>query len=321
MFKKLLVLFGVLTLLLSGCGGSVSNLGNPPQEERGGFMATYDKPLDFDHYEMFISTTPNFSPTGWDGAAWASVPNVLSEWNGTDKNLHSTYTASPMTVSNLIAGKTYYYKIVVVDKAGQRGAPSVEQTAMASPGVSSFSWVDDFIQNPYNTSIWTNTSNSGAAFDPVLPHGMTITISPEGGAYLNSASVKCSIMEAHFECNISSPIQYCIVNFGLASFGGGAGYSAEFTTKENGGTQIYCVSDSNSTGTSVNFQYGVTHDFKIIADSIQHKIFFYIDNSLVATHDVNVNNKLNLTYVTISGINENTTNYSMEFDSVSCSYQ
>lgn len=141
--KRLLLLS--LIIILSGCSsGGIDTKQDKTQNERGGFTVAYEFPLDTDHVEMFVSTVPNFIPTGWDpnvynekyvdtpgytSGSWTNKPNDLSQWNGIDRNLYSTHApVHRIEVNGLTVGKTYYYKIVVVDKAGQRSIPSAEQT-------------------------------------------------------------------------------------------------------------------------------------------------------------------------------------------------
>lgn len=91
----------------------------------------YSEPRDFKHFEIYVSSTPSFNPTGWDGSAWTAEPNEAKDWNGNTNTLFLITTTKPIPVSGLKPGTTYYLKVVAVDKSNQRSSPSSEYMVIA----------------------------------------------------------------------------------------------------------------------------------------------------------------------------------------------
>lgn len=89
----------------------------------------YDKPIDFKQFEVHISETPDFIPTGWDGETWNGTPNTPATWNGVENTLHTITSSNPMLIAELESLKTYYITVVAVDKMNQRSIPSPEMSA------------------------------------------------------------------------------------------------------------------------------------------------------------------------------------------------
>jgi hypothetical protein len=284
---------------------------------------------------MYISTVPNFIPTGWDenvyndkylntpgytSGSWTAVPNILAEWNGVDKNLHSTYAVSPMNVTNLIVGKTYYYKIVIIDKAGQRSVPSAEQTAIISPDASSYSWVENFIQSPYDSSIWSSCTYPGTSFNSIHPTGTEITLNTNGAIIMDSKSVNASIVEASFVCTLPqiNPSASIRLKINILSY---SPYDAYFNFRNDGQNSISCCTDRSDDDTPINVQYGVEHVFKIVINFKSHQALFYVDGVLVATHIIATGANIYPVWVALEADNTATTTpYTMTFKSISCIY-
>jgi len=125
MKRILLILFCLI--LLVGCSSNQQSA----KPKNGVITIPYEKPVDFKQFEVFVSTTPSFRPTGWDGSKWTGQPNAPSEWNGADKTLFMVTTNDPIQVTGLTPGKTYYVQVVVVDTSNQRSIPSPEISAIA----------------------------------------------------------------------------------------------------------------------------------------------------------------------------------------------
>lgn len=129
------LLFIALTLLILIGNGFSASKDNQPEIntflEKGAIEVAYDEPIDFKHYEVYISTTPNFNPTGWNGTTWVEKPNAVKDWDGDSNNLFMVSTTKPIQVTGLTPGETYYVRVVAVDKANQRSIPSAEVSAMA----------------------------------------------------------------------------------------------------------------------------------------------------------------------------------------------
>ncbi len=100
------------------------------QIQGGIIVMGYQRPVDFDHFEIFVSTGASFNPTGWNGSAWTGAPNSPETWNGTTNTLYMITTNEPAHLP-LPGGTRYYAKIVVVNKAGSRSAPSGEDSAIS----------------------------------------------------------------------------------------------------------------------------------------------------------------------------------------------
>lgn len=101
----------------------------------------YIKPLDFKQYEVYVSLTTSFNPTGYSGTEWAGEPNVTADWDGVTNNLFIISQTDPIQVVGLIPGVEYYVKVVAVDKSNQRSIPSIEYTAIAGDAQRSTSYV------------------------------------------------------------------------------------------------------------------------------------------------------------------------------------
>jgi hypothetical protein len=328
MKQKLILLFGALVLFLSGCGGSGSSTpgtSRPPfAEERGGFTVAYDYPLDTDHVEMFVSTVPNFNPTGYDpsvydakylntpgyvSGTWANKPNDVKDWNGVENNLYSTHPPiHRIEVNGLTVGKTYYYKTVVVDKAGQRSIPSPEITVKITNA--NTSWFDDFNNIPYDRSIWAETDELGNAvnntavltLEPSEPNTLSINT-------INGQSFSlCSTLAADLNDNIKDKLVYearikiqqptANARFRLGLFYEYVnnkitdGYSNSYEEFSQGTdlTKIVCYSYAQSgshivcnSTKAVAFTWGVYHVLKVEYVKSTQQVNFYIDDVLVHT--------------------------------------
>lgn len=336
--KRLLLLS--LIIILSGCSsGGADTRQDKIQNERGGFTVAYEYPLDTDHVEMFVSTVPNFNPTGYDpsiydekyintpgytSGTWTSKPNDVKDWNGVENNLYSTHPPiHRIEVNGLTVGKTYYYKTVVVDKAGQRSIPSPEQTVTLLSNVSDFSWVDDFIINPYDQSIWSNPYSTNTTVTAMLPHKLSITLHPNSTFMLISKSVKCRIAEVKFKVVFPQPWQGVFIRVGTNQRDTvkNKGYYAFFRTGETTDPTIMsCSSYEHTQGDLINIVWGEEHVFEIIVDGISRTIKYYIDNNLVATQTPSQEYALTEMDVQIDMVNNSPTDYNMIFDLISCSY-
>ncbi len=98
---------------------------------QGGIVMGYQKPIDFAFFEIYVSTSTGFNPTGWSGSAWTGPPNSPETWNGTTNTLYMISTQQPSELAGLDGGTRYYVKMVAVNKAGSRSAPSGEDDAVA----------------------------------------------------------------------------------------------------------------------------------------------------------------------------------------------
>lgn len=128
--KRFIYLIITVLLMVSGCSSKNETIPrtNTVQISFGGteIKMAYNKPLDFKQFEVYISKTTLFNPTGWNGTIWNGEPNVTAEWDGADNNLFMVTAAEPINVTGLTAGTTYYVKVVAVDKSNQRSTPSAE---------------------------------------------------------------------------------------------------------------------------------------------------------------------------------------------------
>ncbi len=139
MFKKLILILTVI-FLVAGCSGGKKSIPKPGNNN-GVITIPYQKPLDFKQYEVYVSLTDGFTPTGWDPAtptaeydnegSWAGTPNAVADWDGAANTLHTITTTEPIQVTNLTPGKTYYFCVVVVDRSNKRSKPGPIRAAVA----------------------------------------------------------------------------------------------------------------------------------------------------------------------------------------------
>jgi hypothetical protein len=94
-------------------------------------IMAYARPSDFLHFEVYVSTLSCFNPTGWNGTAWTGSPNAIEDWNGTTNTLFKISSETPINLTGLVAGTTYYVHLVAVDTYLNRSDPSNEASATA----------------------------------------------------------------------------------------------------------------------------------------------------------------------------------------------
>lgn len=134
---KRLLFFIFILLLCSGCSNSKQIIVETPSptensdNNNGVIKLAYQRPVNFKHFEVYISKTTGFNPSGWNGSVWSGQPNPTAEWNGTDKTLHTISAATPIQVTGLTPGTTYYVKVVAVNNSDVRSAPGEELSCAA----------------------------------------------------------------------------------------------------------------------------------------------------------------------------------------------
>jgi parallel beta-helix repeat protein len=94
-------------------------------------IMAYARPSDFLHFEVYVSTLSCFNPTGWNGTAWTGTPNAIEDWDGTVNTRFKISSETPINLTGLVAGTTYYVHLVAVDTYLNRSDPSNEASATA----------------------------------------------------------------------------------------------------------------------------------------------------------------------------------------------
>jgi len=293
MKRILLILFCLI--LLVGCSSNQQSA----KPKNGVITMPYEKPVDFKHFEVFISLTPNFKPTGWDGSKWISQPNSPSEWNGINKTLFMITTNDPIQVTGLTPGKTYYVQVVVVDTSNQRSIPSPEISAIAGDAQRAMTLViaahnaspaarvgADYIcdgiddQATFNEAINTFlTANPGA----------TLTIMGTDGEYIITDSI---VLKSNVILDIPGTIK-------VAS---GTSKSFEAIYADDEGGSLINVSIKNVT------LIGNKNNVTGIIDGIhiQEGKFIYIDNVKISNFNANALSLLRCDTVVVSGLSRMT---------------
>jgi len=292
--KKMIIMLAVL-LTIVGCNDGKESI----VKNTGVITLAYEKPVDFKHFEVYVSLTPKFNPTGWNGSSWISEPNNPAEWNGTNKTLFFITTSVPIQVTGLIPGQTYYVRVVVVDTSGQRSIPSPEISAIAGDAQRAMTLViaahnaspaarvgADYIcdgiddQATFNEAINTFlTANPGA----------TLTIMGTDGEYIITDSI---VLKSNVILDIPGTIK-------VAS---GTSKSFEAIYADDEGGSLINVSIKNVT------LIGNKNNVTGIIDGIhiQEGKFIYIDNVKISNFNANALSLLRCDTVVVSGLSRMT---------------
>jgi fibronectin type 3 domain-containing protein len=99
---------------------------------------------DFYRYEVHISTTADFIPTGWNGSAWGAI-NQVKDWNGTTNTLAAIIGALPFNLTGLVPGTVYYVKATALDRTMNRSNPSTAVSGTAGKLAGKVSLSDDIV--------------------------------------------------------------------------------------------------------------------------------------------------------------------------------
>jgi len=272
----------------------------------------YEKPVDFKQFEVYISKTANFDPTGWDGSKWLSQPNSPGEWNGIDKTLYLITYDTPIVVTGLTPGVMYYVRVVVVDRSNQRSIPSPEQIAVAQyPNVDDKIWRDDFDVLPYNPKIWMpvneygNIVNNTAILASNTEGGLSVGVADQIFQLSSVSSIKSEEITGklicEFRARIPQPTRNFDFKFGLFYYYTlgpwcfDASYEQYQCFAKNIGdfSKIRCYSYksgllpvNNSAAVSIN--WGEWHVFRIEYTKSTGITDFYIDNVKVHSSSLDV---------------------------------
>ncbi|HOQ37936.1 MAG TPA: hypothetical protein PLR73_09540 [Acetivibrio sp.] len=309
---KRLLLIVLITFFGLGCSGGNKTPYTPETPKTGVIELPYEKPVDFKQFEVYISKTANFDPTGWDGSKWLSQPNSPGEWNGIDKTLYLITYDTPIVVTGLTPGVMYYVRVVVVDRSNQRSIPSPEQIAVAQyPNVDDKIWRDDFDVLPYNPKIWMpvdeygNIVNNTAILASNTEGGLSVGVADQIFQLSSVSSIKSEEITGklicEFRARIPQPTRNFDFKFGLFYYYTlgpwcfDASYEQYQCFAKNIGdfSKIRCYSYksgllpvNNSAAVSIN--WGEWHVFRIEYTKSTGITDFYIDNVKVHSSSLDV---------------------------------
>ena len=309
---KRLLLIVLITFFGLGCSGGNKTPYTPETPKTGVIELPYEKPVDFKQFEVYISKTANFDPTGWDGSKWLSQPNSPGEWNGIDKTLYLITYDTPIVVTGLTPGVMYYVRVVVVDRSNQRSIPSPEQIAVAQyPNVDDKIWRDDFDVLPYNPKIWMpvneygNIVNNTAILASNTEGGLSVGVADQIFQLSSVSSIKSEEITGklicEFRARIPQPARNLDFKFGLFYYYTlgpwcfDASYEQYQCFAKNIGdfSKIRCYSYksgllpvNNSAAVSIN--WGEWHVFRIEYTKSTGITDFYIDNVKVHSSSLDV---------------------------------